>query len=137
MISFRQFLEAREIGLIEKMFIKDVGELPAKIDSGNGAYNVLHGINVENTGDNEISFETVDGKRITKELVDDIVIHVGAGEEEHRPVVHFDIKLGNDVYRNVPFSIGDRSQNEYPILVGKDFISDIGALINVDKEYTL
>ena len=35
---------------------------------------------------------------------------------------------------DVPFSIADRSENEYPVLVGKDFVSKIDKLIDVDKE---
>ena len=31
------------VGLIERISIDGLGEVDAKIDSGNGAYNVLHG----------------------------------------------------------------------------------------------
>lgn len=138
MKTFKQFFnESFEIGLEEQIKIPELGlVIPAKIDSGNDAYNVLHGENIQING-NQASFTTIKGKQITKPLKDTITINVGAGNTENRPVVCFDIILGNKKFKNVPFSIGNRADNEYPILVGKPFISKIGALINVRKKNTL
>ena len=138
MKTFKQFFnESFEIGLEEQIKIPELGlVIPAKIDSGNDAYNVLHGENIQING-NQTSFTTIKGKQITKPLKDTITINVGAGNTEDRPVVCFDIILGNKKFKNVPFSIGNRADNEYPILVGKPFISKIGALINVRKKNTL
>ena len=138
MKTFKQFFnESFEIGLEEQIKIPELGlVIPAKIDSGNDAYNVLHGENIQING-NLTSFTTIKGKQITKPLKDTITINVGAGNTEDRPVVCFDIILGNKKFKNVPFSIGNRADNEYPILVGKPFISKIGALINVRKKNTL
>ena len=138
MKTIKQFFnESFEIGLEEQIKIPELGlVIPAKIDSGNDAYNVLHGENIQING-NQTSFTTIKGKQITKPLKDTITINVGAGNTEDRPVVCFDIILGNKKFKNVPFSIGNRADNEYPILVGKPFISKIGALINVRKKNTL
>jgi len=121
------------IGLIEPIKIKDIGDVDAKIDSGNGAYNVLHGIKFETRGKN-IIFSTVNNKRIKKQVVDTVVIHIGSGNKEDRPVVLFDIIFDGKKYTDVPFSLADRTENEYPVLIGKDFISKIDKLIDVDKE---
>jgi hypothetical protein len=43
MITFKQFYEKTVIGLVETIYINDIGDVEAKVDSGNGAYNVLHG----------------------------------------------------------------------------------------------
>ena len=67
--------------------------------------------------------------------MDQVVIHIGSGNKELRPVVAFDIKLGDEEYNDVPFSIADRSENEYAVLVGKIFLSKIDKLIDVDKQY--
>lgn len=136
--SFKHFFnESFEIGLEEQIKIPELKmKIPAKIDSGNDAYNVLHGDNIQING-NQTTFTTVNGKQITKPLKDVITINVGAGNTEDRPVVCFDIILGNKRFKNVPFSIGYRADNDYPILVGKPFISKIGALINVRKKNTL
>ena len=70
-----------------------------------------------------------------KNKVDDIIINVGAGNTEERPVVNFDLKIGNKEFRDIPFSIGNRSSNLYKILVSKDFIeNELDALIDVSQE---
>lgn len=131
MITFKEYTENRPIlHVIEPMIIDGVGKVIAKIDSGNEAYNVLHGIDIQING-NEVSFITVDNKPITKPLEDTITIHIGSGVKEERPVVSFDIQLQDQKYTNVTFSIADRSENEEPVLVGEPFIKKINALIDV------
>lgn len=132
MITFKKFYEKNVVGLVETIFIDGVGEVEAKIDSGNGAFNVLHGDNVE-MKDNMCKFTTVNRKVIEKPIVDMITINVGAGNFEERPVVEFSIKFGTKQFDNVKFSIGNRTNNEYPVLIGKDFIrNELDALIDVD-----
>jgi hypothetical protein len=64
--------------------------------------------------------------------LDLIVINVGANKKENRPVVNFDLKMGDKVYKNIPFSIGNRSSNTHKVLIGKPFIeNDLNALIDV------
>ena len=123
MITFKKFFESKKpLGLIETITFKELGPIEAKIDSGNGAYNVLHGFNIVEDG-NQVTFFTVDDKKITKELVEKIDINVGSGHVEERPVVEFDIEIGDKLYPKTKFSIGDRTENEYKILVGKDSLS--------------
>ena len=137
MISFKNFFESNKpLGLIETITFKDLGPIEAKIDSGNGAYNVLHGYNIVEH-DGKVTFFTVEDKKITKELVEKIDINVGSGNIEERPVVEFDIEIGDKLYPKTKFSIGDRTENEYKILVGKDFIEQLGGLIDVSAEGNL
>lgn len=125
-------LEQDVVGLVEIMLIEDVGKAEALIDSGNGAHNVLHGVNVNIEGNN-VTFDTINGKTVTKEIVEEIQINVGSGHKEMRPVVEFTIEMNETVYHDIKFSIADRSDNDYPVLVGADFIGFIDALIDVNK----
>jgi len=134
MKNFKTFYEATVIGLIEKIELAGIGSLDAKVDSGNGAYNVLHGEDIMIQG-NKVTFTTVDGKRIIKDIKDTIVINVGAGNVEERPVVSFRMKFANTEFDNVPFSIGNRTKNEYKVLIGKDFIKQLDALIDVTSNH--
>lgn len=133
MIKFKQYFQEKTvIGLIETIYINDIGEVQAKVDSGNGAYNVLHGEGVS-VKDDQVTFNTVNGRTLTKPVVNHIKINVGAGNFEDRPVVEFNIKIGDKEFDNVKFSIGNRGNNEYPVLIGKDFImNELDALIDVD-----
>lgn len=134
MKTFKKFFEATVIGLIEKIELAGIGSLEAKVDSGNGAYNVLHGEDITKQG-NKVTFTTVGGKRIIKEVHDTIQINVGAGHVEERPVVYFRMKFAGTEFDNIPFSVGNRSQNEYKVLIGKDFIKQLDALIDVNSNH--
>ena len=134
MIKFDQFFfEKYIIGLIEDVSIDGLGKISAKIDSGNGAFNVIHGEDIQiDKKQKLVRFTTVNAISLEKELVDEIVINVGAGKSEPRPVVTFDIKIGNRTFENVLFSVGNRSSNKQKILIGKDFIQkSLDALIDV------
>ena len=131
MISFKLFFE-NALGLVETVTFKELGPVTAKVDSGNGAYNVLHGTDIQEYG-NTINFKTVNDKGITNKVQEFIDINIGSGNVEKRPVVLFDISIGGKNYPNTPFSIADRSQNEEKILIGKDFITKLGGLIDVTK----
>ena len=144
MITFKKFYESNKpLGLIETITFKELGPVEAKIDSGNGAYNVLHGINLSFNGDrSQVSFDTVNNKKLKKSVIEFIDINVGSGPDgdatiDNRPVVEFDIEIGNKVYPKTKFSIGSREDNEYKILVGKGFIEKLGGLIDVSKEGNL
>jgi hypothetical protein len=130
----RFFLEKQVLGLIEFFDVDGIGKIPSKLDSGNGAFNVIHGEDIQVQG-NKVLFKTVNNKHLIKDKVDTIVINVGAGNTEERPVVNFDLKIGNKEFKDIPFSVGDRSTNLFKILVSKDFIEkELGALIDVSQE---
>ena len=137
MISFKLFYEKNKpLGLIETFTFEELGPIEAKVDSGNGAYNVLHGINIEEK-DGYVIFDTVKNQKLKKKLEEHIDINIGSGNIERRPVVLFDIEVGDKKYPGVKFSIGDREANEYKILVGKEFIEKLGGLIDVSAEGNL
>lgn len=127
------FYEKYVLGLIEDMHIDGIGTISSKLDTGNGAYNVLHGENIEIDTENKVTrFTTVHAISLEKELVDLITINVGANKTERRPVVNFDLKMGDKIFKNVRFSIGNRSSNTHKILIGKSFIeNELNALIDV------
>jgi|TARA_R110002020_G_scaffold187400_2_gene385710 hypothetical protein len=135
MKKFNQFfLEKQVLGLIEFFDVDGIGKIPSKLDSGNGAFNVIHGSDIQVQG-NKVLFKTVNNQHLMKDKVDDIVINVGAGNTEERPVVNFDLKIGNKEFKDIPFSVGDRSTNLFKILVSKDFIEkELDALIDVSQE---
>lgn len=139
MKSFKQFYNDKiVIGLNEYINIDGVGKLTCKIDSGNGAYNVLHGENIDKQG-NKVIFDTFDDNgrkhRVARDIVKMININVGAGYTEERPVVLFRVTFNGEQYDNIPFSIGNRSKNQHKVLVGLEFIKQLDALIDVDSEY--
>ncbi len=135
MKKFKQYFQEKAVlGLVEFFDVDGVGKIPSKLDSGNGAFNVLHGEDIQEQG-SKVFFRTVNGKTLLKDKKDSITINVGAGNTEDRPVVEFNLKIGNKEFRDIPFSIGNRADNLYKILVSKDFIeNELDALIDVGQE---
>jgi hypothetical protein len=132
MISFsRYFYESNEdFSQKENVKILGVGNYRAKVDSGNDGYCVLHGDNIS-INNNEVSFDTIDGKNIKKPIIDTIKVNVGAGTHEDRPVVEFDIQIKNETHKNVKFSIGNRKENDEKVLIGLKFLKPIKAVIEI------
>jgi hypothetical protein len=143
MISFKQFfVEKNILGLEENIYLDGIGLIKAKLDTGNGAYNVLHGEDIETDGQ-IVRFTTMNGYRIEKPVKTTVTINVGAGNKEERPVCLFDCKIGGKSFPNIPFSVGNRADNNHKVLIGKLFIEkELDALIDVgltnvaDKQLT-
>ena len=104
----------------------------AKIDTGNEAHNVLHGVSIKDDG-KLVSFNTVNNKRLTLNKADSITIHIGSGVKEERPVVKLNFKLGDTTYRDIPFSIADRTENEEPVLIGEPFLRQTKSVVDSNK----
>lgn len=120
------------LGLIEDIVIDGIGNLKAKTDTGNEAHNVIHGTDIKIEGEN-VSFNT--GKnRVTMPLKDTIKIHIGDGNVQDRPVVICTCTVNGKKYNNVPFSVSDRTENTYKVLLGAPFIKTVGGVVNVNKK---
>lgn len=124
------------LGNIEKIYIDGIGDTVCKVDTGNNAFNVLHGINISKNGD-EVEFDTIDGKRIKKKTLDNATVNIGSGIKEERPIMLFNVKLGEKEYPNVKFTISDRTENSEPVLLGKEFLSGLNKLIDINKDFNI
>ncbi len=124
------------VGEIEWITIDGVGKMKCKSDSGNGYINAIHAENIDMDG-LEVTFDTDNGKTLTKTIMGTKTIEIGSGHEEERPIVHFDISMGGRKYKDVPFTLADRSTNDHPVLLGKEFLIQAGFLIDVSKDHLL
>ena len=134
---YKLTLEKLVIGLEEPILIKGIGKINAKIDSGNGGYNVIHGADFVQQGD-ILSFETEDGdgntKRVSKKIKSTLNVNIGGGHVQERPVIELDVQFAGEEYKKIPFSVTDRGDNEHKILISKDFVGkELNALIDVTK----
>lgn len=130
-MTLAQYLDTHTIGLIETIVLDDGLQAEAKVDSGNDGYNVIDGQNMQINGKN-VSF-TFEGKQIVKPIVDTISVHIGDSKIDKRPVVTFNMKLGNKTFENVKFSVANREMNDYKILICKDFVKNSKLLIDVSR----
>ena len=98
--------------------------MQAIIDSGNTAYNVIHGTNIK-INNNTASFTTANNKPVKFKLTGKIQINVGAGHIEDRPLIKLDFKLHGKVYKNITFSVGNRESDPEKCLIGMQFLKKI------------
>jgi hypothetical protein len=90
----------------------------------------LHGVDIK-INNHKATFTTIDNKIVTRPIKETIIINIGSGIKEERPVMLFDIIIKDKHYRSIPFSIADRTENDEKVLVGAPFIKNINALIDV------
>lgn len=134
MNPFRQYYyEKNIVNLIESITIEGVGVVDSMADSGNSAFNVLDGRNIQIENGTVTFVSTPNNLRLQKKIADTIVIHIGSGVNESRPIVEFDIIFKGKKYNKVKFSIADRSRNETPVLLGMEFLQKLNALIDINK----
>lgn len=134
----RLTLEKMVIGVEEPILVKGIGELNAKIDSGNSGYNVIHGEDLTVQGD-ILTFKTYnkdnDVRRISKKIKHILNVNIGGGHIQERPVIELDVQFAGDDYKKVLFSVTDRGDNEHKVLISKDFVGkELNALIDVSKD---
>ena len=126
---------SRDVGYVEWVEIE--GEkVKAKLDTGNGSYNAVHAEDVEVKGKN-VSFKLYGKHPMTKPIHSVVDIHVGDGERRDRYVVKLDMIINDTIYKGVEFSLADREENVYEVLVGKEFLSLLNYSVNVNKKFTL
>jgi len=140
MKTFKEYVNGRSagspnrpiLGVTEIIDIEGIGEVEAKIDSGNEAYNVLLGLDIEHHG-HECTFTTVNDKRMTLPCTGKVDINIGSGNIESRPTVELNFTLQGKHYTGITFSLADRAQNDQPVLIGEPFVKKINALIDVKQ----
>ena len=57
-------------------------------------------------------------------------------DPQRRPVVHFDLCVGNVYKRNVPVNLTDRSKFKFNMLIGRSFLKD-SAIVDSSLTYTV
>lgn len=112
----------------EKVVI-DGEEYTAKIDTGNSGYNMMHAEDIKDNGDHTVTFKLPNGKKVTKKIVSRITVKSGIGTKK-RLVVLMDIEFHGKRYPNIKFSLGDRSHMSTKVLIGLQFLSKTGMVVD-------
>lgn len=132
-MRFKEFYEQQQVvGTVEEVEIEGIGRLPARVDTGNTGHNVIHAVNVTPVDKNKVKFATVDNKTLVKNVEGSIDVLAG-GKNHDRYVVHFNMRIKDRFYRDIPFSLADRSENEEKVLIGEPFLKKIEAMVDTTK----
>lgn len=112
----------------------------ARVDTGANSSSI-HARNIqpfERNGDKWVKFVMeVDGKALEVEapLVRKVRIRQASLDDwERRPVIKLNLRLG-ELEEETEFTLSDRSDMIYPVLLGRNFLQDI-AVVDVAKKFT-
>lgn len=133
--------QTKQVGVLEYMSFLNpsVGPLTAKMDTGNASKNSVGVTDLKIKGNKVEFYIQGTDKKMVKDLLPKLSVIKRRGEEgnpEKRPMVLFDVKLGDRVYRDIIFSLADRSNMHHPILVSADFMSACKLSVDPHKEFT-
>jgi len=136
--------EPQILGWVEKAIVMPVGAtVKAKLDSG-ALTSSMHATAIElreRDGENWVEFEleledAASGEQVLTPMalpVERFILVRGAGGEDRRPVVKLDLCIGDQVYTE-QFSLRDRGDMIYPVLIGRRTLRDLG-LVDVNSTY--
>ncbi|MCL6271602.1 RimK/LysX family protein [Sansalvadorimonas sp. 2012CJ34-2] len=131
--------ETKILGGVETLGLPSAGmALDARIDTG-AELSSLDARNIKDfkkDGKDWVSFELVNrGGGCTKNMELPVERYVRVkrhgAESQCRPVVCLPVVMGSD-QRSTPFTLTDRRKFEYPILLGRSFLS--GLLVDINKK---
>ena len=132
--------ETKEIGVIEVVSVleKGIDPMTAKMDTGNGGYNVIGVDKLQVKGKTAEFYIKGFDKKITKKVLPKkSIIKNNGSENEERYCVSFDIKIGEKVYKDVHFSLSDRDNMNHTILISRKFMIDSKMSVNPKKKFVL
>lgn len=130
------------IGEVERVLINPNGiSVKARIDTG-AASSSIHAKNiqlVERDGEKIIRFSIINpsNNKLTefeRKLHRKVLIKQKSGKPERRYVVKLWLSLGN-IKELVDVTLANRSDFDYKLLVGRNFLTDI-AIVDVSRQYT-
>lgn len=129
-------LKAQECGWIEMLEINDIGDIKAKFDTGNGSLCVLHADNF--VIDNGVVRWNYGEKSYEKPIKTIKEVHVGGLRDyiEERPVIEIDVTFDGVVYKEVDFTLDDRT-GRIPVLINRRFMRKANLMVNPREKYLL
>jgi hypothetical protein len=115
--------------------------LKARIDTG-ATTSSIHATQIkifERDGKKWVRFNLVrsNGQKVamSKPVVRTIEVKRHGETEQSRPVVRLDVVMGK-IQKNTQFSLTDRSQFKFPVLIGRSLLKNV-AIVDVNRSYVL
>lgn len=136
--------EARVLGWVEKAIVMPVGAtVKVKLDSG-ALTSSMHATAIElrdRDGEDWVEFQleledSASGEQLLTPMalpVERFIVVRGAGGEDRRPVVRLELCIGDQIYSE-QFSLRDRGEMIYPVLIGRRTLQELG-LVDVNETY--
>ena len=124
------------IGYVEWCKVEGM-KFKAKLDTGNTTSGIaIHATDIKKEG-KKVSFK-IEGQKFVKPIKDIQVVQFGGGDEsEERFFVELKIAIGNRKAKPALFSLDDREDATYAVLINKGYMEDNNLVIDPSKKFTL
>lgn len=129
--------EPMECGYIERIKIEELGDVSAKMDTGNGSSCVIHADKWE-IKNNKIKWWH-NNKEYEHEEKGIKKVKVGGSFNEYkeRPVIYLNVEFNGKKYKDVEFTLSNRTGMSTIALMNRKFIKLANLMINPAKRYAL
>lgn len=122
-------------GFRELVTIQGVGTFVAKLDTGNGASSCSLHADSFNEIDGHVVWN-IGGQEFKNKIVGQSKAEVG--EKIHkREVINLDVNFNGVIYKNVKFSLVDRTEKSTPLLLNRDFLSAAGLIVDPSEDFII
>lgn len=132
------------LGAVEKVYIEAIkSHFIARVDTGaaTSSINAIDMQKFERNGKKWVKFHVSDDETAMQDrqwIESRIIRHVKIRQAnvsglERRPVIELWVKIGR-IHEKAQFTLTDRTQMDYPLLLGREFIQDV-ALVDVSKDF--
>ena len=135
-----EYQDKMVVGSVEWVYMPVSGHhYKARVDSG-ATTSSIHATNIERferNGNKWVRFELKDDERVEQHVVEAPLMRIASVKQAStaepilRPVVKLSIALGAAIHES-EFTLTDRSQMEFTVLLGRTFLQDL-ALIDVGR----
>jgi ribosomal protein S6--L-glutamate ligase len=129
--------KTKEVGFAERIKIIGIGEMVAKMDTGNSNYCVIHAEDWNVEGDEitwihhgkEYTHEIESWKEVTTGIIDK--------HDHKRPVIKLDVEFDGELFKDIRFTLADRSGPLGDVLVNRAFLRKANLVVNPAKRCPL
>jgi len=123
-----------ECGYLETLELEGIGEVEAKMDTGNGSFCIIHADEYDIDGD-KVTW-LFNGKEITSKLKGEKIIKVGGLKSGTviRPIIWLNVTFRGTTY-NMKFALNNRSDKKTYLLMNRNFIRQANLIINPRKKH--
>jgi len=128
---------AKEIGYKEMVNVNGL-DLVAKFDTGNGVFCVIHADKYTIDKEKKMVKWTSHGKKFENKYKEMEKVEVGGAKQyfEERPRIILDMFFDGMLYKDVGFTIDDRSDRT-PILIDRTFMERANVSVNPAKQFVI
>lgn len=129
--------KSKECGFIEKLEIEGIGEIDAKMDTGCGSYSVIHADSWNIDGD---YVKWINNGKEYEHKIETVKKFLRGGvrnQEEERVVVLLNVTFVGKTYKDVKFSISNRTNMTTPVLINRNFLRRANLVVSSAKKYLL